>query len=315
MHAAYVARRIGLALVALIVLSTFLCVLPRLLPGDPVVTMLGARASPELVDQVRREMKLGQPIAIQLWAFFSDALRGDLGTDFTTRLPVSTMIGRALPQTVLLAGSSMLLAVLFGIPLGIVAATRAHTWADGLIGACSVALITVPSYVAALVLLLIFAIVLRVLPAIGTGTPSEPLDYLLRLILPSLSLSFAWIGYFGRLVRTSLLEVLGANYVRTARAFGLTERTVLSRYALPNALIPTIALVGFGLGNLLGSAVFIEIIFARPGLGMLVFEAVQDRNYPVLRSGVLTIGIFYVLATFLADIVQHKIDPRLAAAA
>jgi peptide/nickel transport system permease protein len=311
MYRAYLIRRVGLAVIVTFILVLFVSLLPRLLPGDPVVTILGPRASPELIAQVRGDMELDKSVPIQLWNFFARALHGDLGRDFTTQTPIASLILEALPQTVVLAISAMLLAIVIGIPLGTLGAIRANSWLDGAIGAVSVALITIPPYVVGLTLLLFFAIMLRWVPAVGAGTLSSPGDYLLRLLLPAVSLSFAWMGYLGRLVRASMLDVLNAEYIRAARALGLSERVVILQYALRNALIPSVAVIGFGLGNLLGSAVFIEIIFARPGLGMLVFNAVEQRNYPVLRAAVIVIGVLYAAAALLADIVQHKLDPRI----
>jgi peptide/nickel transport system permease protein len=297
-----------------VLLAAIISLLPRLLPGDPVVTILGPRASPEMVAEVRSDMGLDTGIAQQLLTFFGRALRGDLGRDFATKTPIATLVVEALPQTGVLIVTSMLLAAVFGVPLGVLSAMRHDTWLDRAIGAISIALVTIPPYVAGLILLLVFAIMLKWVPAIGAGNISRPGDYLVRLILPALSLSFAWMGYLGRLVRVSMLEILGSEYVRGARALGLSERAVIFRYALRNALVPSVAVIGFGFGNLAGSAVFVETIFARPGLGTLILEAVQERNYPVLRAAVIVIGILFAAAMLVADIVQHQLDPRFGLA-
>jgi peptide/nickel transport system permease protein len=171
--------------------------------------------------------------------------------------------------------------------------------------------ITIPSYVAGLLLLLVFAVQLDWLPALGVGDPARPTDYLQHLVLPAVALAITWIGYLARLVRASLLEVLSTDYIRTAFAYGLRERLIHYKYALKNALIPTVAILGVGLGNLLGGAVFVEVIFTRPGLGRLIFEAIAERNYPIVRGGVLVVALLFVLANLVADLSYHYLDPRI----
>jgi peptide/nickel transport system permease protein len=198
-----------------------------------------------------------------------------------------------------------------GIPLSIFGARRPNSWADRLTAIVSVSLITIPPYVSGLILLLVFAVALRALPAIGTGSLSDPVDYLRHLVMPTIALSLSWVGYIARLSRASLLEVLNTNYIRTARAFGLKERLIFYKYALKNAVIPVVAILGVGLGQLMGGAIFVEVIFARPGLGTLIYDAIQDRNYPVVRGGVLVIAILFVLANLLADLSYRFLDPRV----
>ena len=289
----------------------FLASLVHLIPGDPVKTILGPRASETLSARVRDEMGLDEPIPVQLFNFVARAVRGDLGRDFVSHLPVTRLVGQALPHTIILAVSSLGLATLLGVPLGVYSAARPNTWADRLTGLLAVSCITLPSYVAGLFLLLIFAVQLSLFPAIGVGELTDPADYIRHLILPATALAITWIGYLARLVRASVLEVLNANYIRTAFAFGLRERTIFYKYALKNALIPTIAVLGVGMGNLLGGAIFIEVIFTRPGLGRLIFEAIADRNYPIVRGGILVAALLFVLANLLADLSYHYLDPRI----
>jgi peptide/nickel transport system permease protein len=246
-----------------------------------------------------------------LFNFISKAIRGDLGQDFVSRKPVTEFLAQALPHTIILALSSLGLAVLVGIPLGVYSAARPNSWIDRWTGIISVSFITLPSYVAGLFLLLIFAVQLGWLPAIGTGEFSDPVDYLKHLILPATALAITWIGYLARLVRASVLEVLNANYIRTAFAFGLQERLIFYKYALKNAIIPTVAVLGVGLGNLLGGAIFIEVIFTRPGMGRLIYEAIADRNYPIVRGGILVVAFLFVLANLVADLSYHYLDPRI----
>lgn len=306
-------KRLGMSIVVLLLSLLLLASMVHLIPGDPVKTILGPRASPALSERVRLEMGLDKPILVQVGEFIINGLQGDLGRDFATGQPVLRLIGFALPHTILLALSSLGLAVLIGVPLGVYSATHPNTWIDRLTGLLSVWCITLPSYVAGLLLLLIFGVALNWLPAIGTGQLSDPTDYLRHLILPATALAITWIGYLARLVRASLLEVLGANYIRTAFAYGLGERLIYYKYALKNAIVPTVAVLGVGMGNLLGGAIFTEVIFTRPGLGRLMYDAISDRNYPIVRGGVLVTVMLFVFANLLADLSYHYLDPRIQA--
>ena len=197
------------------------------------------------------------------------------------------------------------------MPLGVFAATHPNSWLDRVAVVLSVSTIALPAFVAGLFLLVLFAVRLDLLPAIGAGSLSDPADYLWHLILPATALAITWVGYLARLVRTSMLEVLGSPYIRTAAAFGLRRRVTLYKYALRNAIIPTVAVLGVGLGNLVGAAVFVEVIFTRPGLGTILLDSIQTRNYPVVRGAVLVVALFVVLANLVADISYRLLDPRI----
>jgi peptide/nickel transport system permease protein len=224
---------------------------------------------------------------------------------------VTTLVFSALPHTIILAVASLLIAVVVGVPLGVYAATHPNTLIDRITGILAVSCITIPPYVAGLFLLLLFAVRFPALPAIGAGELNHPLDYVRHLILPSVALAITWVGYLARLVRASMLEVLNANYIRTAHAFGIGERSIFYRYALKNAIIPTIAVLGVGLGSLMGGAIFVEVIFARTGLGTLIYDSIQSRNYPIVRGGVLVVAILFVFANLLADLSYRFLDPRI----
>lgn len=310
----YLLKRLGMIILVVLLAMTLLASLVHFIPGDPVKTILGPRASESLSAKVRVEMGLDRPIPIQLFDFIAQAVRGDLGRDFISNRPVTDLIVQALPHTIFLAISSLGLAIVLGVPLGVYSAAHPNTWIDRLTGILSVSCITLPSYVAGLFLLLFFAVQVNWFPAIGAGELTDPADYLRHLILPAIALAITWVGYLARLVRASLLEVLNAQYIRTAFAFGLRERTVFYKYALKNALIPTVAVLGVGLGNLLGGAIFIEVIFTRPGLGRLIYEAISDRNYPIVRGGILVAALLFVLANLLADLSYHYLDPRIQVA-
>jgi len=263
------------------------------------------------IEKVQRQMGLDQPIYMQIINFFSELLRGDLGTDVFTGRSINQMIATALPHTIALAIAGLGLAILIGVPLGVFSATNPNSFLDRITSLLSIALITIPPYVAGLFLLLLFAVELRVLPAMGVGPKGDLLGYLKYLLLPATALSVSWIGYISRLVRTSMLEVMNENYIRAARAAGLTERLVRYKYALKNALIPTVAILGVGLGTLMGGAVFIEVIFSRPGMGLLIYTAIESRNYPVVRAGVLIVALLFILVNLLADLIYTYLDPRI----
>jgi len=307
----YLLKRLGMTLLVVVLSMVFLGLLVHLVPGDPVKIILGPRASEALSALVRQEMDLDEPVLVQVWNFMVGAAQADLGQDFASRLPVTEILANALPHTVILALASLGLAVLAGVPLGVFAASHPGTWIDRLTGAVSVSLITMPAFVAGLLLLLLFAVSLDALPAVGSGSFSDPADYVRHLILPSVALALTWVGYLARLVRVNMLEVLGSPYIRTSEAFGLRPRLIFYKYALKNAIIPTIAMLGFGFGNLLGSAVFVEIIFSRPGLGTLLVDSIETRNYPIVRGAVLVVTVLVVLANLLADLSYRLLDPRI----
>jgi peptide/nickel transport system permease protein len=310
---AYLLKRLGMAIIVVLLCMVFLSIIVHLVPGDPVKTILGPRASEDLAQTVRDEMGLDDPVPVQVYDFVKNAVEGDLGSDFVSHLSVTSLIGDVLPHTLILAAASLGLAALIGIPLGIFASTRPNSMGDRMAGIVSISLITVPAYVAGLFLLLGFSVQLRWLPAIGTGDFSDPIDYLKHLALPAIALALTWIGYLARLVRTSMFEVLNQNYIRTAQAFGLQDRRIYYKYALRNAIIPTVAVLGVGLGTLMGGAVFIELIFTRAGLGTLILDSIENRNYPIVRGCVLVIAVLFVFANLVADLSYRLLDPRVRA--
>lgn len=285
--------------------------LSSIVPGDPATALLGSQATPELSRQFIREMGLDQPMPIRLWRFFSHLLRGDLGTDVVTGRSVASMVAAALPYTISLTVSAIALAVVIGIPMGIFAATHRGSLLDNILAFVSVAFIAVPGFVVAIFLLLVFAVWLDWLPVLGGSTSSGLGEEFKRMILPTVALALGWVGFIARLIRTSMLEVMGENYIRTSRAYGLSERLVTYKYALKNACIPTITILGLGIGRLLSQGVFIEIVFARPGLGRLIYGAISDRNYPVVQGAVLVVVVGFVLVNLVVDLSYSAIDPRI----
>ena len=308
---AYLVKRAAMTALVLVLVTLFLSLLVQVVPGDAARTLLGPRASPELAAKIRAEMDLDKPALVQAANFLWKVLRGSFGTDVFTGRSIGMLIRSALPHTLILAWASLGLAVLVGVPLGVYSATHPDSWLDRITALLSISFITIPAYVAGLFLLLLFAVQWQVMPAIGVGDEGDVGDYVKHLILPATALAITWVGYLARLVRASLLEVLNENYVRAARAAGLPRRLVQFKYALKNALIPTVAVLAVGIGNLMGGAVFVEIIFSRPGMGTLLYNAIQTRNYPIVRAGVLVVAVFFVLANLAADFVYTWLDPRI----
>ncbi len=307
----YALQRVGLALVILIVVMLAMYGMVFLVPGDPASVALGPRATPALKALLTERMGLDQPVLVQIWRFFSHTLQGDLGVDVWSKRPVLDQIAEAFPHTLILGIVALGWALVLGIALGVISVVYQGRWVDRVLGVVSVSFISVPSFVVAIYLLLIFAVWLHWLPAIGAGKPGDVTSQIKALILPSLAVGIGWVGYLARMVRASMLEIMGANHVRTARAFGLPERRVVLRYALRLAIVPTISVIAMGLGSILSSAVFVETVFSRPGLGTLITGAVFKRNYPVVMGTVLVTTAFYLLVITAADLLIAKLDPRV----
>ena len=307
----YLARRAALAVVVALMVLVALASLARVLPGDAATAILGQRATPELVALVREEMGLNESVPAQVGGFVFDAVQGDLGEDFFTRRPVTEIVFEALPHTVALAIASMLLATLVAIPLGVLAATRPGSALDRVLATTSIVAISIPSLVAGLGLLVVFGVQFELFPIIGTGSFSDPLDYLHHLVLPSVAIALAWTGYLARLLRASLVEELGATYIRAATAYGVDNRVIFYRYALKNAFIPTLAVVGFAVAALMGGALFVEVIFSRQGVGTALAYAISTRNYVVVQGIVAVVAVLFILTNLLVDLAYRFIDPRV----
>jgi peptide/nickel transport system permease protein len=307
----YAFKRLGLSVVIVSVAMALLFCMIYLIPGDPASVALGPRATEAMKEALRIRMGLDQPVWVQFWNFYTDAWRGEFGVEVLSERPVIDVVMGQLPYTLALIAGGITWSVGLGIPLGCWAAVKRGSLADRLVGVLSVAVIAIPSFVVAIYALLIFAVSLRWLPAIGAGEPGDLGDQLIHLILPSLAVGLGWVGYIARMVRASMLEVLETSHIRTARAFGLPENLITFRYALTIAILPTVTLLGIGVGQMLSSAVFAEIVFARPGIGRLVYDAILTRNFPVVTGAVLVTTVFFVLVNLIADLVIGALDPRV----
>ncbi|RQD75001.1 MAG: ABC transporter permease, partial [Halanaerobium sp. MSAO_Bac5] len=266
-------RRFLLGLITVLGAMILLFILIQLVPGDPASIMLGPRASPQLIENIRARMGLDQPVYVQLFRFIFNIFRGDLGTDVLNQRSVSTMIINVLPYTIALATASIFIAVVLGVPLGVYSAFYRNTILDRILTFASISIITTPSFLFGLFFLLLFSLTLGWFPVMGGGESGNLLDQLYHLVLPAFALGIRWVGYVARLIRSSVLEEMHEDYIRTARAKGLSEKIVISKHVLRGAILPVVAILGVGFGNLLGGAVLIEVIFHRPGLGYLIYNA------------------------------------------
>ncbi len=307
----YAIKRILLAVLILFVVMLAMYAMVFLVPGDPASLALGPRATPELKRQLTERMGLDQPLLIQIYRFFYNAFTGDLGYDVWSKRPVLDEIAEVFPNTLLLGVIAMVWALVLGIVLGCLAVIYRGTFMDRFLGILSVSMISIPSFVVAIYALLIFAVWLQWVPAIGAGEAGDVWSQLRAVLLPAFAIGISWVGYLARMVRASMLEVMGANHIRTARAFGLPERRIVFKYALRIAIIPTISVIAVGLGSILSSAVFVETVFTRPGIGTLITAAVQKRNFPVVMGTVLVMTAFYLAVVTLADLLIAKLDPRV----
>jgi len=308
----YILTRILSMLLVMVGVSVIAFVILHLTPGDPARIMLGQEARPEDVTALRATLGLDDPIPIQYARFVGRALRGDLGASLKYRQPVSVMISERLGTTILLALASLALSVSFAVPLGIIAALRRGTFADFTTMAIALVGVSAPTFWIALLLIFAFAYKLQILPAAGLPSFSTAgLAMLKHLLLPAMTLALVSGAIVARMTRSSMLEVLRQDYVRTARAKGLRLSQIIIKHGLRNALIPTVTIVGLQLGTLLGGAVVTETVFALPGIGRLAVEAIQSRDFPVVQGVVLIAACAVTLSNLLVDLAYGLLDPRI----
>lgn len=310
----YLLRRLIIAAVLALGAATLVFVLLHAVPGDPVRIFLGDFATEGQMQAVRQKLGLDRPLPQQYLAWLLGIAHGDLGTSLAQNTAVSTMLLERLPRTLELTFVSILLALVVGIPFGIGAALRRGRAPDVLLTLGALGSLSVPVYVSGTVLVLIFAVGLHWLPASGyVEFQQNPARHLSLLIAPSLTLASHLAASLARMSRSSVLEVIGQDYVRTARSKGLAEAAVMLRHVLRNSLVPVTTTVGVQAGNLLGGAVIVETIFAWPGLSSLMFRGIETHDYPVVQGCVLLISMLFILFTLVMDVVNVMTDPRLRA--
>jgi ABC-type dipeptide/oligopeptide/nickel transport system permease component len=290
---------------------TFVFFLIRIVPGGPAVAALGSYATEESIRELEKQMGLDKPILVQYGIFLKDLCQGNLGKSLITNKPISQEIARALPYTLDLAIGGMIIGILFGIPTGIITALRRNRPPDYIGRILSLVGISMPEFYLGILLMYILAIKLQLFPVLGGGDLSNFSSRLYHLFLPALTLGIIMTAFISRMVRSSMLNVLREDYVRTAKAKGLHERVVIYKHALRNALIPTVTVIGIYMSILMGGSVLTEIIFSRPGLGKMMVFAVKDRDYIALQSVIIIFSAFVFLFNLITDLLYSIIDPRI----
>jgi ABC-type dipeptide/oligopeptide/nickel transport system permease component len=307
----YVVRRILQSIPILLIVLTLVFIVVRVLPGDPAVAALGDYASKEAVNALREKMGLNAPLWFQYLRFIGDIGRGDLGMSIITGYPVAKQVATVLPHTLLLTMSAIVLGYLFGVPLGISAAVRRNSFVDYFNRVFSLLGLSVPAFYLGILLILLFSIKIPLFPVVGAGEFHNLKDLLRHLFLPALTLGLLMTAYITRMSRSSILNILGEDYVRTAHAKGVAENRVLYKHVLRNALIPIVALGGLYAVVLIGSSVMVEIVFSRPGLGTLMVGAIKQRDYTTLQSTMVIYTVIVVLINLLTDLIYGLVDPRI----
>lgn len=304
----YTIKRIFEVIPVLLIVSIIVFSVMHLLPGDPTLLMLagaeGGSIPQERLDELRIIMGLNKPLYEQYYNFISNAISGDLGTSIRLRIPVTEILLQKFPYTIKLSLLGLMIAIFLGVVIGLVAALFKDTWLDHFSMTFSLIGVSMPIYWLGLLLILIFSINLNIFPSSGaTGWKS--------IVLPALTLGFVSAGLISRLLRSSLLEVLNEDYIRTAKGKGLTDKIILIKHALKNAMIPVITILGLQFGNMLAGAVVTETVFSRPGLGRLVVNGILWKDYPLIQGTVLFIACIYVLVNLFVDISYYWFDPRI----
>ena len=309
---AYIARRLLATIPVMAVVAVFVFALLRLTPGDPAAIIAGSAATSQDVANIRLTLGLDRPVVAQFFVWLGNMAHGDFGESFFFKRTVASLIADRIEPTLMLSLTTIVLSVLVAVPLGVVAAYAQGTWVDRVVMGFSVLGFSVPVFVIGYVLIYVFAIELNWLPVQGYQPLREGFwGCLQRLVLPSLTLCVIYVALIARITRTSVLEVLGEDYIRTARAKGLPDRVVLMRHALRNASVPIVTVIGIGIALLIGGVVVTESVFSIPGLGRLTVDAVLARDYPTVQAVILLFSFAYVMVNLLVDVSYTALDPRI----
>jgi peptide/nickel transport system permease protein len=308
----YLQGRLLALVLVLALMSVIVFSFVHLIPGDPVVAILGTEVDQETQQSLRHAMGLDRPLLAQYALWVGGALRGNLGESVRTHQPVAAILGQKLPVTLQLTAAAMIVGLSIALPAGVLAAVRRNSAVD--LGAMGIALggVSIPSFWLGVMLILLFSLHWRLFPAIGyVPVARDPADALRHMVLPAVTLGLGLAGALTRMVRSDVLEELGREYVRTARAKGLRFARVIARHILRNALLPTLTVLGVQVSVLLGGAVITEQIFAWPGVGQLIVQAVQSRDYPVLQGGILIVAVLAAVVQLLVDLAYAVMNPRI----
>lgn len=300
----YFAKRLGQLIPTLLILSFIIFVLVRLIPGDPVLAVAGPDATQEVLDEIRVALGLDKPVLTQYLTYLKGLLTGDLGNSIRSRQPVIAEIWLRFPATIQLAAAGMLISLVLGIALGIAAALRPGNWLDGATRVLSLFGVSSPTFFSGLLLVLLFGYYFRLLPIAGKGG-------IAYLVLPAFTVSLTSLAFITRLTRVSLIEVLSQDYIRTARAKGCTPAQVILGHGLRNALIVPLTVAGLEFGRLVSGVIVVETIFAWPGMGKYLIDAIQFRDWPVIQGLVLTFAVLFATVNLLVDLIYALLDPRI----
>ena len=309
---AFIARRLIATIPVLLFVAVFVFMLLRLTPGDPAAIIAGDNATADQVDAIRAKLGLDEPLLTQFWIWSGSVLSGDFGESFFFKKTVAELISQRIEPTLMLSLCTIILAVLIAVPVGVLAASRQGGWVDRIVMGFSVMGFSVPTFVIGYLLIYVFAIVLGWLPVQGYRRISEGFgDFIIRLIMPSITLAVIYIALISRITRASVIETLGEDYIRTARAKGLPGRVVLLRHALRNAAVPIITVIGIGVALLIGGVVITESVYNIPGLGRLTVDAVLARDFPVIQIVIMMFSFTFVLINLVIDLAYSVLDPRI----
>lgn len=300
----FIIKRILASLAVILSMAFLVMLIMDIIPGDPAAMMLGENATPEMIQELRSQMGLDQPLPLRYVKYIWNVAHGDLGRSVREMAPVSKLIGDTLPNTLVLTGAGMLLTLLVGIPLGLISGARAGSWVDHLSRIISLLGLCTPVFWIGLILIYVFSFRLGWFPVGGTGSFAH-------LVLPAVTLAAYTMAAIARMSRSSLMEVLAEDYIRTARAKGLAFWVVVWRHGFRNALIPIITVFGMQVGNLMGGAILTETVFSWPGLGRLMMGAIMDRDYLLLQGTILVFSAAYIFINLLVDLSYGLIDPRI----
>ena len=308
----YILRRVLSTVPVMAIVALFVFSLLYIAPGDPAAIIAGDQASPDDIERIRQGLGLDRPFLVQFGSWLWRILHGDLGTSIFTNLPVSSLIAQRIEPTLSLMVLTLVLTIVVAVPLGVLAAWKAGSWVDRTIMAFAVFAFSLPVFVVGYVLAFVFALQLEWLPVQGYTPLAEGFrPWLHNLILPAVALGSVYIALIARITRASMLEVLQQDYIRTARAKGLDQRSILFVHALKNAAVPIMTVIGIGIALLIGGAVVTESVFAIPGLGRLTIDAILRRDYPVIQGIVLLFSFLYVLVNLMVDLTYTLVDPRI----
>lgn len=307
----YVVDRSLLVIPTILGMVTLAFFLLRALPGDPAVAILGDYATEQAIANLRQELRLDDPILAQYWHFVSGLVTGDWGRSALTRQPAATQVFSVLGPSLMLSFGSLIVAIIIGIPIGVISAVKHGTWVDYTVIILAITGISFPVFWIGLISIMLFSYTIPIFPAVGGGSPGNPWSQLHALVLPALVLGSGGAAYIARLTRSAMLEVLNQDYILVSRAMGIRENRIIYRYALKNALPAILSVMAVTFAVAIGNAILVEMVFSRPGLGSLIMKATFARDYQLLQIGLLVLSVCVVLFNFLIDMLHPIFDPRI----